>query len=64
MAEFFDTILKTGKEVLETTKAKLKLSTLFDLFTEKAIPATVPEDQLEKYYEKRMKDLYRVIYEM
>ncbi|OLS13369.1 MAG: hypothetical protein RBG13Loki_2965 [Promethearchaeota archaeon CR_4] len=64
MSDFFDTVLQAGKEIIETVKSKMKLSTAFDLFTEKAIPATVSEDKLEEYYEKRMKDLYRVIYDM
>ncbi len=64
MAEFIDTILQTGKEVLQTVKAKMKLSTLFDLITEKAIPAAIPEDKLEEFYAQRMQDLYRVIYDM
>ncbi len=64
MAEIIDSILQTGKEVLQTLKAKWKLSTLFDLITEKAIPAAIPEDKLEEYYAQRMQDLYRVMYDM
>ncbi len=64
MAEIIDSILTTGKEVLQTVKAKLKLSTLFDLIIEKAIPAAIPEDKLEEFYAQRMQDLYRIIYDM
>ncbi len=64
MAEIIDSILTTGKEILQTVKAKMKLSTLFDLVTEKAIPAAIPEDKLEEFYAQRMQDLYRVIYDM
>ncbi len=64
MSEIIDTILTTGKELLQTVKAKWKLSTLFDLITEKAIPAAVPEEKLEEFYAQRMQDLYRVMYDM
>ncbi len=64
MADILDTILTTGKELLDTVKAKWKLSTLLDLITEKAIPAAIPEEQLEEFYAQRMQDLYRVMYDM
>jgi hypothetical protein len=64
MAEYFDTLFQTGKELLQTLKSKWKLSTLVDLITEKAMPATVSEDKLEEFYAQRMKELYRIIYDM
>ncbi len=64
MSEIFDTILTTGKELLQTLKSKWKLSTLVDLITEKAIPAAVPEEKLEEFYAQRMQDLYRIMYDM
>ncbi len=64
MSEIIDTILTTGKELLQTLKSKWKLSTLVDLITEKAIPAAVPEEKLEEFYAQRMQDLYRIMYDM
>ncbi|HMF29849.1 MAG TPA: hypothetical protein VKK79_00430 [Candidatus Lokiarchaeia archaeon] len=64
MAEIFNTFLRAAKDVIGTVKSKAKLSTLFDLVTTKAIPAAVSEENLEEFYEQRMKDLYRVIYEL
>jgi hypothetical protein len=50
-----------GKEVLETIRHKAKLSTIFDLYTEKIIPSFVSEKELKEYYEKRMEDVNNVI---
>ena len=46
-----------SKEVLETAKHQAKLSTIFDLFTEKVIPSFVSEKELKEYYEKRMEEV-------
>jgi len=46
-----------SKEFLETAKHKAKLSTIFDLFTEKVIPSFVSEKELKEYYEKRMEEV-------
>ena len=64
MAEIFNTFLRAAKDVMGTVKSKTKLSTLFDLVTTQAIPAAVSEDKLEEFYEQRMKEMYRVIYEL
>ncbi len=53
-----------GKEILETAESKLKLSTLFDLFTEKVIPSFVSEKELKEYYEKRMEEVNNIIYKL
>ena len=50
-----------GKEVLETIRHKAKLSTIFDLFTEKVIPSFVSEKELKEYYEKRMEEVNNII---
>ncbi len=46
-----------SKEILETAKHRAKLSTIFDLFTEKVIPSFVSEKELKEYYEKRMEEV-------
>ena len=43
-----------GKEILETASHRAKLSTIFDLYTEKVIPTFVSEKELKEYYEKRI----------
>ena len=50
-----------GKEVLETIRHKAKLSTIFDLYTEKVIPSFVSEKELKEYYEKRMEEVNNII---
>lgn len=46
-----------GKEILETAKHRAKLSTIFDLYTEKVIPSFVSEKELKEYYERRMEEV-------
>ena len=53
-----------GKEVIETAKHRFKLSTLFDVFTEKIIPTFVSEKELKEYYEKRMEEVNDFIYKL
>ncbi|MFX1490566.1 MAG: hypothetical protein ACFFBI_15550 [Promethearchaeota archaeon] len=57
MAEFFKQIRELGEEFLETIQHKTKLSTIFDIFLEKVIPAFVSEKELKEYYEKRMEEV-------
>lgn len=64
MAEIINTFLRAAEDVMKTVKAKAKLSTLFDIVTNKAIPAAIPEEQLEEFYAQRMKELYRIIYDL
>lgn len=53
-----------GEEVLETAKHRFKLSTLFDVFTEKIIPTFVSEKELKDNYEKRMEEVNEFIYKL
>lgn len=46
-----------GKEIFETASHRAKLSTIFDLYTEKVIPSFVSEKELKEYYEKRMEEV-------
>jgi hypothetical protein len=57
MAEFLRQLKDLGEEFLETLKHKTKLSTIFDLYTEKVIPSFVSEKELKEYYEKRMEEV-------
>ncbi len=57
MAEFLKQLKELGEEFFETLKHKTKLSTIFDLYTEKVIPTFVSEKDLKKYYEKRMEEV-------
>ena len=57
MTEFLKQLRELGEEFLETIKHKTKLSTIFDLYTEKVIPSFVSENDLKKYYEKRMEEV-------
>ena len=61
MAEFLRQLRELGEGFLETLKHKTKLSTIFDLYTEKVIPTFVSEKELEKYYEKRMEEVNKFI---
>jgi len=49
--------MELGEEFLETIKHKIKLSTIFDLYTEKVIPTFDSEKDLKEYYEKRMEEV-------
>ena len=57
MAEFLKQLKELGEEFLETLRHKTKLSTIFDLYTEKVIPSFVSERELKEYYEKRMEEV-------
>jgi len=61
MAEFFKQLLELGEEFFETIKHKTKLSTIFDMYTEKVIPTFVSEKDLKEYYEKRMEEVNNFI---
>lgn len=57
MTEFLRQLKELGEEFLETVKHKTKLSTIFDIYTEKVIPTFVSEKDLKDYYEKRMEEV-------
>jgi len=61
MAEFLKQLRELGEEFLETLKHKIKLSTIFDLYTEKVIPTFVSEKELKEYYERRMEEVNEFI---
>ena len=61
MVEFLKQLKELGEEFLETLKHKTKLSTIFDLYTEKVIPSLVSEKDLKEYYEKRMEEVNNFI---
>lgn len=61
MAEILKQLQELGEEFLETIKHKLKLSTFFDLYSEKVIPTFVSEKDLKAYYEKRMEEINELI---
>jgi hypothetical protein len=68
MAEFLKQLSKNltdiGKEIIETAKHKIKISTIFDIYTEKVIPTFVSEKDLKEYYEKRMEEVNEFIYKL
>ncbi len=57
MSDFFNQLKHLGEEFIETLRHKTKLSTIFDLYTEKVIPRFVSEKDLKEYYEKRMEEV-------
>jgi hypothetical protein len=61
MAEFLKQLIELGEEFFETIKHKAKLSTFFDMYTEKVIPTFVSEKDLKEYYEKRMEEVNNLI---
>lgn len=61
MAEFIRQLREMGEEFFDTLKHKTKLSTIFDLYTEKVIPTFVSEKDLKEYYEKRMEEVNEFI---
>ncbi|MHA1658649.1 MAG: hypothetical protein ACTSUT_05945 [Promethearchaeota archaeon] len=61
MSEFLKNLKGLGEELFETLKHKAKLSTIFDIYTEKVIPAFVSEKDLKEYYEKRMEEVNNFI---
>jgi hypothetical protein len=50
-----------GEEFLETATHRAKLSTLFDMFTEYAVPKFVSEEKLKKFYKERMEEVNNFI---
>lgn len=66
MSSLIKDILNFGKETLDTVLHKAKISTLFDIFTEKVIPAVAgsSDEELKAYYEKRMNELNEFIYKL
>ena len=60
----FREVFDLGKEFIETATYKGRLSTLFDIFTEKVIPSFVSDKDLEEYYEKKMEEVNDFIYKM
>ena len=64
MPKFLEDLMSLGKEFYETVKHRSKLSTLFDIFTEKVIPSFVSEKDLKEYYEKRMEEVNNLIYSL
>ncbi len=57
MSDFLKQLMELGEEFFETIRHKTKLSTIFDLYTEKVIPSFVSEKDLKEYYEKRMEEV-------
>lgn len=64
MSKYLEDLKSLGKEFYETIKHRSKLSTLFDIFTEKVIPSFVSEKDLKEYYEKRMEEVNEFIYKL
>lgn len=64
MKDFIKQLKNIGEEVIETISHKAKLSTIFDIYTEKVIPTFVSETDLKKYYEKRMEEVNDFIYKL
>jgi hypothetical protein len=61
MAEFIKKLREMGEDFFDTLKHKTKISTIFDLYTEKVIPTFVSEKDLKEYYEKRMEEVNEFI---
>jgi hypothetical protein len=61
MAEFIKQLRERGEDFFDTIKHKIKLSTIFDLYTEKVIPTFVSEKDLKEYYERRMEEVNNFI---
>jgi len=61
MAEFIKQLREMGEDFFDTIKHKIKLSTIFDLYTEKVIPTFVSEKDLKEYYERRMEEVNNFI---
>jgi hypothetical protein len=61
MAEFIKKLREMGEDFFDTIKHKTKISTIFDLYTEKVIPTFVSEKDLKEYYEKRMEEVNEFI---
>ena len=61
MAEFIKKLREMGEDFFDTLKHKTKISTIFDLYTEKVIPTFVSEKDLKEDYEKRMEEVNEFI---
>ena len=61
MSEFFNQLRHLGEEFLESLQHKAKLSTIFDIYTEKVIPSFVSEKELKEYYERRTEEVNNFI---
>jgi hypothetical protein len=61
MTEFLKKLKELGEEFLESAMHQVKLSSLFDLYTEKVIPTFVNEKELKEYYEKKMEEVNEFI---
>jgi hypothetical protein len=64
LTDFLKRLKNVGEEFLETAQHNFKLSTLFDLYTEKVIPTFVSEKELKEYYEKQMEKVNDFIYNL
>jgi len=64
LKDLIDQLRDIGVEFLETAQHRAKLSTLFDMFTEKVIPNIISEKGLKEYYEKRMEEVNEFIYKL
>ena len=68
MAELLKNIIKQfseyGEDIIETIKHRARLSTIFDIFTEKVIPSFVNERDLKEYYENKMEQVNELIYKL
>jgi hypothetical protein len=61
MAEFIKKLREMGEDFFDTLKHKTKISTIFDIYTEKVIPTFVSEKDLKEYYERRMEEVNEFI---
>ena len=57
MSEFIKQLREMGEEFFDNIMHKTKLSTIFDIYTEKVIPTFVSEKDLKEYYKKRMEEV-------
>lgn len=62
--KIFNQVKILGKEVWETVRSKAKISTFFDIYTKKVIPAFVSEKKLKKYYERKMEQVNEFFYRL
>ncbi|MEJ2251486.1 MAG: hypothetical protein P8Y97_17755 [Candidatus Lokiarchaeota archaeon] len=64
LTNFLKRLKNVGEEFLETAQHNFKLSTLFDMYTEKVIPTFVSDKELKKYYENKMEEVNEFIYKL
>ncbi|MFO8018089.1 MAG: hypothetical protein R6U96_05595 [Promethearchaeia archaeon] len=62
--KIFKNIKKLGKEIFDTANHRTKLRTIFDAYTEEAIPTFVKEEDLKEYYEEQMEKVNEFIYKL